>query len=166
MDEYGSRAVDGSGVWTKASAPTKEGPNDGSAKNADAICNIPTPTSSPTSTPTSTPTSKPTATSTPNPTPTKQPTLAKTATFTPTQTMLSNSELSQDLTPQVLSLGTDETNPDSTQASLVSSGKAGGVPTSALLMIAGGIVFSGVGVVSIVRRRKSPYNEVDNEEIA
>ncbi len=71
-----ARVRDGDGQWIATASTTKNGPNDGSLKNPDAICVTPTltPTPTPTLTPTPIPTQVPTNTSTPISTPTPIPT--------------------------------------------------------------------------------------------
>lgn len=61
--EYGARSVDGTGSWIKTTKATKDGPNDGTQKNPEAICL--TPTSTPTPTLTLIPTPLPTVTNNP-----------------------------------------------------------------------------------------------------
>lgn len=68
IDEFASRLVDDSSDWVITKSSTKEGPNDASPKNPDAICVNPTSTEVPNSIPTPTETVQPseTPTITPN----------------------------------------------------------------------------------------------------
>nr|MBI5455667.1 lamin tail domain-containing protein [Candidatus Levybacteria bacterium] len=79
--EYGARSIDGTDSWIKTTIVTKDGPNNGSSKNAGAVCSMLTSTPTPSSTPTISLTSK----STPTPKPTNSPTPSVTNTPTVTK---------------------------------------------------------------------------------
>jgi hypothetical protein len=103
--EFGARSVDGLGSWAKVITNTKNLPNDGSTKDVNAICVVPTPTPIPSPTVMSTPIKTPTPAPVPTPTKTLIPTPTKTPTPRPILTIKPTA------TPEVLGDSTQESNP-------------------------------------------------------
>lgn len=111
-DQTVARMPDGSDTWKIVSQSTKDNPNDGSQKQTNAICSVPSPTLVPTDVPTPTKTPSPTKTPTPSRTPTPEVIPTNTpAVSSTTSTVSSPKPPTKKPTPAVLGEETNESNP-------------------------------------------------------